>query len=145
LRNWGFNPDRIEYQASHLTETGYDARFISPWSAPEEIFRAIARRHPELRIRCAALEEGNDYRFLLTVQNGVIREARPPITDAFIEELEGRGEIDNRLEFEKTFYDEPATLRKLPIRHFRHWRNEARLKRALTGYPVYNPPQALRR
>jgi hypothetical protein len=140
LHNWGFTPDRVEYQASHLSETGYNAAFISPWGAPEGVFRALARRHPELTMRCAALEEGSDYSFLLTVQNGVIREERPRITDAFIEEIEGPGEIENRLEFERPHYAEPAMLRKQPIRHFRHWRNEARLKRALTGYPLYNPP-----
>jgi hypothetical protein len=141
LHNWGFTPDRIEYQAKNLSETGYDAVFISPWGAPEGIFRAIAQRHPELTIRCAALEEGNDYSFRLVVEDGVITEGRPPITDAFIEEIEGPGEIENRLEFERPYYDEPATLRKQPLRHFRHWRNEARLKRALSGYPVYNPPR----
>jgi hypothetical protein len=75
----------------------------------------------------------------LAVEDGVVTEERPPITDAFIEEVEGPGEIENRLEFERPFYDEPATLRKQPLRHFRHWRNEARLKRALSGYRIYNP------
>jgi hypothetical protein len=140
LHNWGVAPHRIEYQAKNLSETGYDAVFISPWGAPEGIFRAIARRHPELTIRCAALEEGNDYSFRLVAEDGMITEERPPITDAFIEEVEGPGEIEDRLEFERPYYDEPATLRKQPIRHYRHWRNEARLQRALSGYPVYNPP-----
>ena len=140
LHNWGVAPDRIEYLLTNLSETRYDARFISPWGAPEGIFRAIAQRHQELTIRFTALEEGNDYSFTLTVQDGVIREEHPPITDAFIEEVEGPGEIENRLEFERSFYDEPAMLRKRPLRHFRHWRNEARLKRALIDYPLYNPP-----
>jgi len=140
LQNWGVAAHRIEYQATNLSETGYDAVFISPWTAPEGIFRAIARRHPELTIRCAALDEGNDYSFRLVAEDWMITEERPPITDAFIEEVEGPGEIKNRLEFERPYYDEPATLRRQPIRHFRHWRNEARLKRALSGYPVYNPP-----
>lgn len=140
LHNWGVAPDRIEYLLTNLSETGYHTRFISPWGAPEGIFRAIAQRHQELTIRCTALEEGNDYSFTVTVQDGVIREERPPITDAFIEEVEGPGEVENRLEFERSFYAEPATLRKQPLRHFRHWRNGARLKRALIHYPLYNPP-----
>lgn len=140
MEKWGCDPDRVEYHASVPSETGYDAAFVSPWSAPEGIFREIARRHPKLTIRFVALEEGNEYAFLLTAENGVVNEEQPAITDAFIDEVEGSGEAELRVEAERSFYEEPATLEVQPIRHFRHWLNEARLKRVLVGYPVYDPP-----
>jgi hypothetical protein len=122
------------------SETSYHAAFVSPFGAPEGILREIARRHPGLTSRFAALEEGNDYTFLLTTSNGVVNEERPAITDTFIDEMEGPGEVASRRDREKTFYEAPATLKTQPVRHLRHWMNEARSKRALVGYPVYAPP-----
>jgi hypothetical protein len=137
---WGCDPGRVDYHQSYLSDTGYVARFVSPYGAPEGIVRELARRHPGLTSRFVALEEGIDYTFLLTTENGIVKEERPAITDAFIDEVEGPGEVQDQLEGDRAFWEEPPTLRKQPLRHFRHWRNEAALKRALADYPVYNPP-----
>jgi len=137
---WGCAPERIEYEQADLRETSYVANFVSAWSAPEGISREIARRHPGLTIRFAALEEGNDYTFLLTSENGVVNEERPAVSDEFIDELEGAGEVAGRSELEKSYYWQSAVLEPQPMRHIRHWWSEARLKRALAQYPVYRPP-----
>jgi len=137
---WGCNPDRVEHSEANLTETSYLAAFTSAWSPPEGIFREIARRHPGLTSRFAALEEGNDYTFLLTTRNGTVSEERPAVTDSFIDELEGSGEVASRLDRERAYFEKPVTLKTQPLRHIRHWIREARLKRALATYPVYTPP-----
>lgn len=137
---WGCDPDRVEYSQANLSETRYDAVFVSPWGAPEGIFREIARRHQGLSSRFAALEEGNDYSFLLTTSNNTIREERPEITDTLIDDMEGPGEVESRIESERAVYDRPSELRKQPTRRFRYWLGERRLKRVLAGYPVYSPP-----
>jgi hypothetical protein len=140
LDQWGSDPDRVEYSHADLSETSYHADFVSPWSAPEGVFREIARRHPGLTSRFAALEEGNGYTLLLTTRDGVLNEERPAITDAFIDEIDGSGEAESRLVNEGAFYEEAAILDARSLRHIRHWTNEARLKRALAGYPIYKPP-----
>jgi hypothetical protein len=138
---WGCDADRVDYDQSVLSERAYIASFVSPWGAPEEIIREIARRHPGLAIRFVALEEGNAYAFALTAANGESKEEHPAtIVDAFIDEVEGPGEVEDRLKSERAFWEQPPTLRKRPVRHIRHWLNEARLRRALAGYPVYRPP-----
>jgi hypothetical protein len=140
LGKWGCDPDRVEYSQADLGETSYHAAVVSPFGAPEGILREVARRHSGLTSRFTALEEGNDYAFLLTTSNGVVNEERPAITDTFIEEVDGPGEVTSRLDNEREFYEEPAILNTQQIRHIRHWMSEARLKRALAGYPVYTPP-----
>jgi hypothetical protein len=138
--NWGSDPNRVDYDQSSLSETDYIASFASAWSAPEGVIREIARRDPGLTIRFTALEEGNGYAFMLTNENGALTEEWPTITDAFISEVEGPGEYEDRLEAERAYWEQEATLVKPPTRHFRHWRNEAAVRRALAGYPVYSPP-----
>jgi hypothetical protein len=137
---WGCDPGRVIYDQSDLDETSYVAQFASAWSGPEGIIREIARRHPALTIRYVVLEEGNEYTFRLTAENGVINEEEPPITDAFIEEVEGEGEVESRLEADQAFWEPPPVLKELPMRHFRHAHREAVLKRAVADYPVYRPP-----
>jgi hypothetical protein len=142
LDKWGCDPGRLEYSTAVLSETRYDAAFASAFGAPEGIFREIARRHPGLTSRFVALEEGNDYSFLLTTKNNVAAEERPESTDALIDEVEGPGEVESRLDHERAFYEEPAVLRRQPMRHVRYWLRERRLKRALIGYPPYVPPHS---
>jgi hypothetical protein len=138
---WGCDDERVDCDWSHLGETRYEATFSSPHAAPEGIFREIARRHPELTIRVAAIEEGNDYAYVLTSRNGVVEEENPDITDALIEEVEGPEELEEREELDRSYYEPPSQLKEPPMRHFRHWLGEARFKRRLAaGYPVYDPP-----
>jgi hypothetical protein len=137
---WGSDRDRLQYSLANLSETTYHACFESPWSAPEGIFREIARRHPRLTSRFAALEEGNDYTFLLTTSDGVSNEERPAITDTFIDEMATPGEVEARLADEGAFFEREATLKTSPLRHIRHWTNEAKLKGKLASYPAYIPP-----
>ena len=94
METWGTDPSRIDYHAGNLSKTSYNASFVSAWGAPEGIFREIARRYPRLTMRIAALEEGNNYSFLPTVEGGVVTEEQPEITDAFINEVEGPGETE---------------------------------------------------
>ena len=108
---WGFTPDRAEYSQAYLAETSYEAAFVSPWGAPEEIFRVIARRHTGLTSRFTALEEGNDYTFLLTTSGGIVTEEQLAVTDRFIDEMDGPGEVDWRIDNERAFYEQPSTLR----------------------------------
>lgn len=96
----GTAPERVEYSYAELTDTTYDAAFESAWSAPEPIVREIARRHPGLAIRFTALEEGNEHTFVLTSKDGLLNEEQPPITDEFIDEVEGTGEAESRVESE---------------------------------------------
>jgi hypothetical protein len=137
---WGADPDRVEYSKADLDETHYQAAFVCPHGAPEGIIQEIARRHPGLTSRFAALEEGNDYTFVLTVKNGEVREERPSVTDAFIDEMEGTSEVERRTDSEKSYYEAASVLKPQPLRHIRHWISEARFKRVLAGYPVYSPP-----
>jgi len=139
---WGCDPSRVNYSQANLGETSYHAAFVSAYAAPHGIFLEIARRHPGLTCRLAALEEGNDYALRLTASNGVVNEESPAITDAFIDEMEGPEEVASRLDDERAFYEEPATLIAQPLRHVRHWLAERKLKRALAGYPVYTPPHS---
>jgi hypothetical protein len=140
MDKWGCDPDRVDYHESRLGQMRYSAAFASPWCAPEGIVREIACRHPRLTINFTAVEEGNEYVFSLNSQNGVINEAQPALTDALIEEVEGSGEIERRVDSDRLFYKRSATLKEQPMRHVRHWWAERRFKRALVGYPVYQPP-----
>jgi hypothetical protein len=137
---WGCDPDRVQYSEADLSDIRYQATFVSPDGAPEGIIREIARRHPGLTSRFAALEEGYDYTFVLTANDGEIREERPSVTDAFIDEIEGARAVERRINNERSYYEESAVLKSRPLRHVRHWISEARLKRALADYPVYSPP-----
>lgn len=141
LDQWGVSPDRVTYDAAALTKTRYDASFSSACGAPEGIIRAIARQHPLLAIRFVGIEEGNAYCFRLDSRDGVIEAGNPELTDALIEEVEGEGVIATRAAFEREWWEEPSELEKARMRHFRHWWDEAKLRRALADYPIYAPPR----
>jgi len=141
IDEWGCYPERVDYSRAVLTDTSYEASFVTPDCAPEGILREIARRHSSLTSQFIGLEEGNGYAFTLTTKDNVIREEWPPITDALIDELEGPGEVQRRIDNERALYERPSVLRKRPMRKISYWLREWRLKRALSDYPVYAPPR----
>lgn len=133
IAHWGTS--YIEgFELAERAETTLEATFATPWSTADKVFHEMARRHPHLAIRIAVVEPGNEYSYLFTAADGVVREEEPGLSEEFIEEVRGGPtEVDD-------FYLRPATLRPRPVLHFRHWRDESRLRRALAGYPVYGPP-----
>jgi hypothetical protein len=133
IAHWGTS--YIEgFQLVERTDTALEATFATPWSTADKVFHEMARRHPHVAIRVAVAEPGNEYSYLFTAAEGAVREEEPGLTEEFMEEVQGAPtEVDD-------FYLRPATLRSRALLHFRHWRDETRLRRALAGYPVYEPP-----
>jgi hypothetical protein len=133
IAHWGTS--HVEgFELVERTETTLEATFATPWSTADKIFHEMARRHPQVAIRIAAVEPGNEYSYLFTAADGVVREEEPGLTEGFMEEVQGGAtEVDE-------FYLRPAILRPRPTLHVRHWRDESMLRRALAGYPVYEPP-----
>ncbi len=131
--NWGCHPNRVMYDHYAIEEIVYHADFASAWSAPEGVFREIARSQPALQVRAVSVEEGNDYCYILTSSDGSIVEDHPDMSDAIIEEVDGAGEIAKRDRQQRLFFDVPSELRAQPMRHFRYWWREARLKKRLAG------------
>jgi len=130
---WGTNWIE-QFELADRTETTIDISFATPWSTADKVYHEMARRHPKVQIWVAAVEEGNEFSYLFAASGGVVREQHPDLTRAFTEEVRGAPlEVDD-------IYRRPATLRRRPLTHFRHWRDERRLQRLLVGYPVYEPP-----
>jgi len=140
IEQCGTSLNRITFDGAVLTKTSYCADFSSAWSPPEGLVRAIAQQHPRLVIRFLGIEEGNEYCFKLDSRDGVIEAGNPNLTDELIEELAGKGEIETRKNFDRDWWEEPSELEKPPLRHFLHWWDEAKLKKALADYPIYAPP-----
>jgi hypothetical protein len=130
---WGTNWIE-QFELVDRTETTIEATFATPWSTADKVFHEMARRHPNVEILVAAVEEGNEFSYLFTAGSGLVREEHPGLTREFMEEVLGAPlEVDD-------LYLRPATLRQRPLTHFRHWRDERQLQRSLAGYPAYEPP-----
>lgn len=133
IAHWGTSYI-VGFELVERTRTMLEATFATPWSTADKVFREMARRHPHVAIRIAVAEPENEYSYLFTAAEGVVREEEPGLTEEFMEEVQGAPtEVDD-------FYLRPATLRPRPVLHFRRWRDESRLRQALAAYSVYEPP-----
>jgi hypothetical protein len=116
------------------SETRLVAEFATAWAPAIGIYHELARRFPMLAITVSAMEEGNELSYRFSSRNGEIAEDEPDLTTEFVAEIEGepRGVDD--------FYLERAELREEPATHIRFWTARRRVRSALEGYPVYDPP-----
>jgi hypothetical protein len=131
--NWGTH----HWEGFSIREEGDTrlvAEFATAWAPASGIYHEIARRFPRLAITVSAVEEGNELSYRFSSREGEIKEEEPGLTTKFMEHVEGSPrEVDD-------FYLAPAQLMEEPATHFRYWAAQRRVRRALTGYPVYRPP-----
>jgi len=134
--NWGTNRV-VDQSILKESATRLDVHFNTPWSTADRIYHEMARRFPRLSITVSAIETGNEFSYRFTSRDGEIKVEEPGLTTAFIEYVE-RESRDQSIASD--FYLPAAVLQSEPRTDALHWLARRRLKQALDGYPVYDPP-----
>jgi hypothetical protein len=66
------------------SETKIAISFLSAWWTTDGVFRALARAHPDVSINAKAAEQGNDFSYRFTSQNGDLAEEVLPWSPEFM-------------------------------------------------------------
>lgn len=79
-KNWGCKWDRSDYKLEEWGQGALQMKFTTPWGPPTEFFKNLARKYPDLQVKCEWSEEGGMSGIYLV---GTNQETKELVVDEF--------------------------------------------------------------
>jgi hypothetical protein len=133
-----------DFRTEKRTTTGLILRFGSAGGPPENIYRELGRRFPEIKFVANFAEGANDLAHFFSACRGEVVSAEREATDEDWEAATGESNEEAERAYEAASAawkaQHPQPRQSKSITHPRFWIRHWRVRRARVGYPLYDVP-----